>query len=87
MPYRSLKGHWMSWGQCHFISVVNECRKVLTLAGFKELKERDHWDIKPNDKVGRKLKDDLIVILIIPLLSKCSDLQPWDGLKKMASYW
>ncbi|XP_073237193.1 aspartyl aminopeptidase-like [Porites lutea] len=30
--------------------VVNECRKVLTLAGFKELKERDHWDIKPNDK-------------------------------------
>lgn len=30
--------------------VVNECQKVLTLAGFKELKERDHWDIKPNDK-------------------------------------
>ena len=36
----------------HFLfSVVNECRKVLTLAGFKELKERDHWDVKPSDKV------------------------------------
>ncbi|KAL9966157.1 hypothetical protein ACROYT_G024183 [Oculina patagonica] len=30
--------------------VVNECKKVLTLAGFKELKERDHWNIKPSDK-------------------------------------
>ena len=34
-----------------FASVVNECRKVLTSAGFKELKEREHWDVKPTDKV------------------------------------
>ena len=33
------------------VSVVNECRKVLISAGFKELKERDHWDVKPSDKV------------------------------------
>lgn len=30
--------------------VVNECRKVLSAAGFKELKEKDHWEIKPSDK-------------------------------------
>lgn len=34
-----------------FVSVVNECRKVLSAAGFKQLKEKEHWDIKPSDKV------------------------------------
>ena len=34
-----------------FVSVVNECRKVLISAGFTELKEKDHWDVKPADKV------------------------------------
>ena len=34
-----------------FVSVVNKCRKVLSAAGFKELKEKEHWDIKPSDKV------------------------------------
>ena len=34
-----------------FVSVVNECRKVLSAAGFKELKEKEHWDIRPSDKV------------------------------------
>lgn len=30
--------------------VVNECRKLLVAAGFKELKEKDHWDVKPGEK-------------------------------------
>ena len=34
-----------------FVSVVNKCRKVLSAAGFKELKEKEHWDIKSSDKV------------------------------------
>ena len=34
-----------------FVSVVNKCRKVLSAAGFKQLKEKEHWDIKPSDKV------------------------------------
>lgn len=34
-----------------FVSVVNECRKVLISAGFKELKEKDHWAVKPAEKV------------------------------------
>ena len=34
-----------------FVSVVNKCRKVLSAAGFKELKEKEHWDIKPSYKV------------------------------------
>ena len=48
-----------------FVSVVNECRKVLTSAGFKELKERDHWDVKPSNKVW-KLKL-FCFILFLPL--------------------
>lgn len=30
--------------------VVQECRTLLLAAGFKELKEVDHWDVKPCDK-------------------------------------
>ncbi|EDO48999.1 predicted protein [Nematostella vectensis] len=30
--------------------VVNECRKRLLTAGFQELSERDHWDVKPLNK-------------------------------------
>ncbi|XP_053554148.1 aspartyl aminopeptidase isoform X2 [Bombina bombina] len=30
--------------------VVEECKSLLLKAGFAELKEADHWDIKPNHK-------------------------------------
>ena len=30
--------------------VVDECRKLLLNANFKEIREREQWNIKPNDK-------------------------------------
>jgi len=30
--------------------VVEECKKRLVAAGFRELREQDHWDIKPSEK-------------------------------------
>nr|CAB3239322.1 aspartyl aminopeptidase-like [Phallusia mammillata] len=30
--------------------VVEECKSRLVSAGFKEIRERDHWNVKPNDK-------------------------------------
>ena len=38
-----------------FVLVVNECRKVLLAAGFKQLEEKEHWDIKPSDKVRNEI--------------------------------
>ncbi len=34
-----------------FTVAVSECRQELLAAGFKELNESDHWDLKPCDKV------------------------------------
>ena len=30
---------------------MNECRKRLVAAGFKELRERDPWQVQPTEKV------------------------------------
>jgi len=32
-------------------TAVDEGRKLLLASGFNELREGDHWAIKPNDKV------------------------------------
>ena len=32
-------------------TAVDEVKKLLVAAGYKELKEIDHWNIKPSDKV------------------------------------
>ena len=47
-----------------FVSVVNECRKVLSAAGFKQLKEKEHWDMKPSDKVRVRVFIKLLVKLL-----------------------
>ena len=49
-----------------FVSVVNECRKVLSAAGFKQLKEKEHWDMKPSDKVRNEIW--VFIKLLVKLL-------------------
>ena len=36
-----------------FVIVVEESKKRLVAAGFQELREADHWNIKPQSKVFR----------------------------------
>lgn len=35
----------------HVFVAVNEVKKRLVAAGFKELREIDHWTVHPQDKV------------------------------------
>ena len=52
------------------LSAVNECRVRLLSAGFTELKETDHWNIKPADKVS-KLQSTVCQLPVGPTPAHC----------------
>jgi len=39
------------------LTAVNECRARLVAAGFTEVKEADHWNVRPADKVTNFVHD------------------------------